>query len=184
MWSGEMDDYSLILVGILPEPRDLDIARLFGWYRIPLRRAPKVVDVDYLAFYQPASFGEENRWRIQYLAPVRGHELVTRAELFRQEPDHPRAHEEYYKVQLGSLELLPRPILADQWRRLTFLYTIGSYLQRAETLNDLVVHSEEREQLWKSLRERGMNSAGYSAGQTEEMELDALTLEMLGSLFD
>jgi hypothetical protein len=179
-----MDDYSLILVGILPEPRDLDIARMFGWYRIPLRRAPKVVDVDYLAFYQPASFGEDHRWRIQYTAPVKGHELVTRAELFHQEADHPRAHEEYYKVQLGPLEMLPRPIMADQWRRLTFLYTIGSYLQRAATLNDLVVHSEEREQLWKSLRERGLQGTSYAADRTDGMELDALTLEMLGSLFD
>ena len=35
-----------------------EIARLLGWYRIPLRTAPKVVAVDYLAFYQPSAFGE------------------------------------------------------------------------------------------------------------------------------
>jgi hypothetical protein len=45
----------LILVCVLPTPRDLEIARLLGWYRIPLRTAPKVVAVDYLAFYQPAA---------------------------------------------------------------------------------------------------------------------------------
>ncbi|NJN44676.1 MAG: hypothetical protein HC806_08140 [Anaerolineae bacterium] len=44
---------SLLLVAIIPSPRDLEIARVLGWYRIPLRRAPKVVAVDYLAFYQP-----------------------------------------------------------------------------------------------------------------------------------
>ena len=49
---------SLVLVCLLPTPRDLEIARLLGWYRIPLRSAPKVVAVDALAFYQPASFGE------------------------------------------------------------------------------------------------------------------------------
>ena len=42
----------LILVCLLPTPRDLEIARLLGWYRIPLRSAPKVVALDYLAFYQ------------------------------------------------------------------------------------------------------------------------------------
>jgi hypothetical protein len=43
---------SLILVAVLNNPRDLEIARLLGWYRIPLRSAPKVIAVDYLAFYQ------------------------------------------------------------------------------------------------------------------------------------
>ncbi|MCX6066007.1 MAG: hypothetical protein NT121_09660 [Chloroflexi bacterium] len=43
---------SLILVCLIPTPRDLEIARLLGWYRIPFRSAPKVVAVDYLAFYQ------------------------------------------------------------------------------------------------------------------------------------
>ena len=67
-------DNALILIGVMPHPRDLDIARLLGWYRIPFRTAPKVVDVDYVAFYQPASFGEEQRWQIRHYAPVRGHE--------------------------------------------------------------------------------------------------------------
>jgi hypothetical protein len=118
---------ALILVAILNNPRDLEIARLLGWYRIPLRSSPKVVAVDYLAFYQTGAFSEE-KWRIQYIAPVRGHELVTRAELLRDEPDHPRAHQEYYKIQLGSLITLSRPILAEKWRRITFFYTTGEYL--------------------------------------------------------
>jgi len=52
-----VSETSLILVCLLPSPRDLEIARLLGWYRIPLRTAPKVVAVDYLAFYQPSAFG-------------------------------------------------------------------------------------------------------------------------------
>src|SRR5574338_60072 len=99
----------LVLVCLVPSPRDLEIARLLGWYRIPLRTAPKVVAVDYLAFYQPASFGER-AGQIEFGAQVRGHELTTRAELLRDEPDHPRAREEYFKLQLGPLEKLPRPV--------------------------------------------------------------------------
>jgi len=144
----------LILVAVLPQPRDLEIARVLGWYRIPLASAPKVIAVDWLVFYQPASFGEEHRWRIEYTARVMGHELVTRAELFREERDHPRAHEEYYKIQLGTVNRLPRPILARRWKRLTFLYTTGERLLSAETLHDLVVSGEERRLLWRSLRER------------------------------
>src|SRR3989304_7494175 len=104
----------LILVCLLPTPRDMEIARLLGWYRIPLKSAPKVVAVDYLAFSQTAGFGEQERWRINFIAPVRGHELTTRAELIRDEPDHPRAGEEYYKIQLGPLQPRPHPLPAVQ----------------------------------------------------------------------
>jgi hypothetical protein len=155
-----LDPTALVLVCLLPTPRDLEIARLLGWYRIPLRTAPRVVAVDYLAFYQPASFGAR-RGRVEYLAPVRGHELTTRAELLREEAQHARAREEYYKLQLGTLEKLQRPVLAGRWKRLSFLYTTGEYLLRARTLNDLVVAGQERQTLWRSLRERALGSQLY-----------------------
>ncbi len=41
---------ALMLVAVMPSPRDLEIARVLGWYRIPLRFAPKIIQVDYLAF--------------------------------------------------------------------------------------------------------------------------------------
>ena len=151
---------SLVLVCLTPEPRDMEIARLLGWYRIPLRTAPKVVFVDYLAFYQPGSFGDRGG-EIECVAPVHGHELTTRAELLRDEPDHPRAREEYYKIQIGALERLPNPITADKWKRLTFLYTTGEYLLNAHTVSDLVLQTEERALLWHSLRERAEKQADY-----------------------
>jgi hypothetical protein len=151
---------SLVLVCVLPSPRDLEIVRLLGWYRIPFRSAPKVIAVDYLAFYQPGSFGQQGG-RIEWTAPVCGHELTTRGELLRDEADHPRAGEEYYKIQLGPLERLAQPILAEKWRRLTFLYTTGEYLLKAKTLNELVVQSDERQLLWRSLLERAEQSQQY-----------------------
>lgn len=153
---------SLILVCLLPTPRDLEIARLLGWYRIPFRTAPKVVAVDYLAFYQPAAFAERGG-SIEYVAPVKGHELTTRGELLKDEADHPRAREEYFKIQLGALEKLKEPIRADKWKRLTFLYTTGEYLLNAKLLNDLVVQNEERGILWRNLRERAENEQSYKA---------------------
>jgi hypothetical protein len=155
-----ISETDLVLVCLMPAPRDMEIARLLGWYRIPLRSAPKVVAVDYLAFYQPGSFAERGG-KIEFVAPVRGHELATRAELLRDEADHPRANEEYFKVQIGPLERLSRPIIAEKWRRLTFLYTTGEYLLKANTLNELVVESDERTMLWQSLRERAENSQLY-----------------------
>lgn len=177
---------SLGLVAIMPSPKDMEIARLLGWYRIPLRTAPKVVDVDFLAFYQTDAFGEDHRWRIEYFAPVRGHELTTRAQLFRDERDHPRANEEYYKIQLGSLKRLKKAILADRWKRVTFLYTTGELFQKAVLINDLVVGSDDRKILWRSLRERASRSEYYNAEEfTEEsLELDPGLLRFIGTLGD
>lgn len=173
---------ALILVVVVTNPRDLEIARVLGWYRIPLKSAPKVVAVDYLAFYQTAGFGEQERWRINFIAPVRGHELTTRAELIRDEPDHPRAGEEYYKIQLGPLQVLSHPVQADQWRRITFLYTTGELLHQARIVKDLVVRNEERALLWQSLRERAMRNGDYGATELPEdqFQLDPLVLAMLG----
>ena len=144
----------LILVAVVKARRDLEIARLLGWYRIPVQTAPKVLRVDWLAFYQTAAFGEE-KWRVQHIAPVRGYELATRAELLREEPEHPRAREPYFKLQIGALEQLPRPIPSSRWRRFTFLYTTGERLLAARDLTDLTLLSAAtRESLWRLLRER------------------------------
>lgn len=169
---------SLVLVAVMTNPRDLEIARLFGWYRIPLRTAPKVVEVDHLAFYQTGAF-KEARWRIQYIAPVRGHELTTRVDLLRNDPDHPHAKEEYYKIQIGPLEDLPQPILAGKWRRVTFFYTTGEYLLKAKTINELVIRSEERQILWKALRERLMQRQTYKVDEFSEVELDDEVISLL-----
>lgn len=171
---------ALVLVAILPTPRDLEIARLLGWYRIPLRSAPKVVAVDFLAFYQTAAFGDSDRWQINWFAAVRGHELTTRRDLFREEPDHPHAAEEYYKIQIGPLQGLERPLLAGRWKRITFLYTTGAHFQAGETINDLVVRSEEREVLWRSLRERALSSGQYQASELPEFAIDPAILALLG----
>ena len=174
--------YALILVGVIPAPRDLEITRLLGWYRIPYRFAPKVVQVDYLAFYQPSSFEKGHDGRIEYFAEVRGIELTTRAELIKEEPDHPRAHEEYYKIQVGPLIRLQNPILADKWKRITFLYTTGDLFTQAKIINDLVVKTEERRILWHSLREKASQSQEYHQEILPDFEFDPKILMMLGDL--
>jgi hypothetical protein len=176
----------LILVAFMPTPRDLEIARVLGWYRIPLRTAPKVIAVDYLAFYQPASF-EERKWRIEYVARVRGHELVRRLALIQDEPDHPSANEEYFKIQLGPLISLPQPIRAERWKRITFLYTTGEYLLQAETVNDLVVRTDERKLLWRALRERASQDLAYEVPEVDlsaELLAKLLGIKQLGVTYD
>jgi len=169
----------LILVCLLPSIRDMEIARLLGWYRIPLRSAPKVVAVDYLAFYQPAAFGERGG-QIEFIAQVKGHELTTRGELLKDEIDHAHAKEEYYKIQIGGLEKLKEPIKTDKWKRLTFLYSTGEYLLNAKIINDLVVQSEEREILWRSLRERAENEQLYKVDLPDGVIPAEVLMALLG----
>ncbi len=182
--NSQLSTEMLGMVCIMPSPRDLEIARLLGWYRIPLRTAPKVVDVDFLAFYQPESFGESHCWRIEFFCMVLGHELTTRSELLRSQPEHPRAQEEYYKISIGPLIPLDKPIQADHWKRITFLYTTGELFQKAARLRDLVVKSDERQLLWQSLRERAIRSNSYLASKLPEddFELDPSILALLTGL--
>lgn len=173
-----VDPTALILVSVMNKPRDLEIARLLGWYRIPLRSAPKVIYVDYLAFYQTSAFQQEKQ-RIQYLAPVLGNELVKRIDLLQDEPNHPQANQEYYKIQLGPVQKIPQPILAEEWRRITFFYTTGEYLNNASTIKDLIIPSDEREILWKALHDRAMQGQQYYAPALPEIDLDPEVLALL-----
>lgn len=172
-------DVDLVLVAILPDPKDLELARLLGWYRIPLKSAPKVISVDYLAFYQTAAFDEPNRWQIKFIAPVKGHELTTRGQLFRDQQEHPRANEEYFKIQIGDLVPLNNPIQADSWRRITFLYTTGQLLKNASSVRDLVVEGEERNILWKSLKERAQKNEEYHQQENDEYKFEIDFLKIL-----
>jgi len=175
----ELPPTSLILVAVTNNPRDMEIARLLGWYRIPLRSAPKVVAVDYLAFYQTAAYGE-GRWRIETIAQVKGHELTTRAELLQDESDHPRAHHEYYKIQIGPLISLPQPILAEGWRRITFFYTTGEYLSTAHTLQDLILEEDDRRPVWQALRERASQAQRYDVDIPDVDINEAVLAALLG----
>ena len=177
-----LPDQSLILVAVMPSPRDMEIARVLGWYRIPYRFAPKIVYVDYLAFYQPAAFGLGHQHCIEVIAPVRGVELTTRREIFRDEPHHPRADEEYFKIQIGSLMALSQPIQAGKWKRITFLYTTGERLISARIINELVVQDEERKVIWRSLRERQAQFSVKNFSPVELDDLDAQILAMLSGL--
>jgi hypothetical protein len=176
-------DSALMLVGVMPAKKDFEIARLLGWYRIPLRMAPKIVDVDYIAFYQTGVFGEGERWQITRFAVVKGVELTTRRELMRDEPDHPRADEEYYKIQLGPLQTRSAPIKAEKWKRITFLYTTGDLFNQARIINDLVVRSDDRQVLWRALRERAGKTTQYSSTDEKSFLEDPAMLEFFGPLF-
>jgi len=66
---------------------------------------------------------------------------------------------------------------------LTFLYTTGEYLLSAKIINDLVVHNEERQVLWRSLRER-RDYNFPELKQDYEYELDSSVLATLLGIGD
>jgi hypothetical protein len=149
-----LPENALILVAVMPSPKDMEFARVLGWYRIPLRMAPKIIDVDYLVFYQTGKFPQGHRSIIETYAEVKGFELTTRAELIRNEPEHPKSGEEYYKIYLGRMGNIHPPVVTENWKRITFFYSIGQLVNNARIVNDLVVGSDDREILWKTIREK------------------------------
>lgn len=131
-----------VLVAYLPKPSDFALLQQEGWYRIPQENAPKGVFAEYYAFYFGRHFGPE-KWSIRYYAPQVGRELVTRRTLFPHEPDHPKADDTYFKIQLGPLQQLERPIISLHWRRITFIHTTGDRFMDATEINDLFVEGGE-----------------------------------------
>lgn len=130
-----------VLVAYLPTPADLRLIEEKGWYRIPLTAVPKGLYAEYFAFYLGSAFGSQ-KWAIHSYARRLGHELASRRSLIPAEPDHPRADALYYKVQLGPLQPLTRPIVSLRWRRVTFLHTTWDRLVTAVEINDLFLEGE------------------------------------------
>ncbi len=142
-----------VLVAIMNNRRDFETARDEGWYRIPQRHAPSsTTEAAALAFYFTRAFGDE-KWSIRWYVPVRGHELVRRRDLFPDAPDHPRAEEAYYKLQLGPMMRLELPIYSLRWRRITFIETTWDRFTAAEEINDL--YASGADGLFVTLKDEG-----------------------------
>jgi hypothetical protein len=153
-----VDADDVVLVALLNQPRDLEIVRAEHWYRIPAKRAPAhLTQTRYVAFYLTKSFGKI-KWTIREYAPIRGHELVRRRDLFPDAADHPRANDAYYKLQLGSLIELARPIVSRSGRRILFIWTTGDKFSRAVEINDLLGKSAADDALWDALKESGIRA--------------------------
>ncbi len=160
-------DEPRVLVAVMNNLRDFLIARDDGWYRIPHERGPSQVGADFLAFYQTKAFGEE-RWMVKYYAPVRRYRIVSRGVLLPEESDHPRADQLYYKLEIGPLEVLERPIPSRRLRRITFIPTTLDRLLSAQEINDLWLGDAVEERLWHAFKENGISAERYYAADEED----------------
>jgi hypothetical protein len=145
-----------VLVAVMNRLQDFEIARDQGWYRVPETKAPRGVFFEYVAFYFTAAFSEL-KYAVHYYARRLGHELVIRRDLLPHEPNHPRAADPYYKLQLGPLQKREPPIVSLRWRRISFIHTTWDRFQAAKEINDLFVEGDEFvDRLYHALRDAGM----------------------------
>jgi hypothetical protein len=145
-----------VLVAIMNCQDDFAVARDEGWYRVPKKHAPaSTTEAVILAFYLTKAFGDQ-KWSIPCYAPIRGHELVRRRDLFPEQGDHPRAEELYYKLQLGPLKELEEPIPSLRWRRVTFIESTWDRFIAADEINDL--YASGADGLYVTLKEENLHA--------------------------
>lgn len=147
-----MGQDNLMLIAIMNNGRDLSIAKTKHWYRIPFKNAPKrLEEISFIAFYQTKAFGGQ-KWSINYWSEVKVCRIVKRSELLPHESDHPRADDQYYKIEMGELKQLPKPIISKRGRRLVFTITTLEKFRKAEEINDLFNESPLEDKLWDELK--------------------------------
>jgi very-short-patch-repair endonuclease len=153
-----MDSSNLMLIAIMNNGRDLHIARIQHWYRIPVKSAPKRLrEMNYIAFYQTKAFGDQ-KWSISYWAEIREIRTVKRLELLPLEDDHPKANERYYKVDIGDLKQLADPIASKRGRRIVFIPTTVEKFRAAKEVNDLFHESPLEDKLWYEFKKSGIDA--------------------------
>ena len=130
---------SQVMVGILRGPAHLEVVQRFRFYHVPVSAiAAARTAVAYAAFYEGAAQFGRDTGMIRFYAPVLGVSRVRRAELpgltwpGRGGPNTP-----YYRLDLGPIQTLPRPITNPDRLRIAFRFPPVDRLHQAETLTDL-----------------------------------------------
>ena len=136
-----MEPDDRVLIAYVPTPADFQRIQQQGWYRIPVRHAPKGIHAEWIGFYFGRKFASK-KYAVHHYCENLGHELLPRNALIPDEPNHPRANDLYFKIMLGDLQTMPQPIASLRWRRVLFIHTTGDRFMDAVELNDLLVDGE------------------------------------------
>ena len=150
-----------VLVALLARPLDLTYARERHWYRIPVESVEKFLKrrwpPKWLALYQTRAFGAE-AYAVNYYAHVENISIVTRRELFPDEPNDKKAEQHYYKLALGELQRWTPPILSRRLRRIVFIPTTMEKFMNAVEINDLYDESPLEDKLWAAMKRLGIHA--------------------------
>jgi len=121
-----------------------------------VKHVPRRLGAEILAFYQTQALGDE-RWSVNYYAPIRRIHLAQRQSLLPKEADHPRAQDWYYRIEIGPLQRLSHPIPSQRLRRITFISTTLARLLSAAEINDLWLGTEQEERLWEAFKQNDIS---------------------------
>ncbi len=158
-----------VLVGVINTRRDLNFAQNERWYRIPQARMPNGVHVEYIAFFLSGAVFKEKSGGIHYFAQKRGVELAYRRQLVTQQPDHPRANDVYYKLQLGELREKSPPVLNPTHRTIAFVYSTWDRFVHARTIADLYSPADYYvDRIYHALRNRHVSATRVWDAQKRE----------------
>jgi very-short-patch-repair endonuclease len=144
-----------VLVAVMNNKHDFDLARDDHWYRIPKDSAEKWCarcwPPRWLAFYQTKVFGRESH-SVTYYAEVQDVRPVLRWQLFPDQLRDGKNEKLYYQLLLGPLQQLPDPILSRRFRRIVFIPTTWEKFRSAVEINDLFDGSPLEDRLWAEFR--------------------------------
>ncbi len=140
-----------VLVAVINQQSDFEIVSEQHWYRIPTDVARGQWRPEWLALYQTAEFDRGGK-AINYYAHVEDIHVVSRQDLFRGQPADDKSWRSYYKLQLGPLIPLERPIPLARPRPITFIPSTLDKLMTATQINDLWHVSPLEDRLWQELK--------------------------------
>ncbi|KKU98882.1 MAG: hypothetical protein UY32_C0012G0011 [Candidatus Jorgensenbacteria bacterium GW2011_GWC1_48_8] len=145
-----------VLVSVLKSRSDRRILFCERWYRIPLAFLPKR-KFKYVAFYQPAVFGRHGK-RIEYYARVSRRKVYKRIKLLPEGIGHPRAKDDYLKLEFKELKKLPRPVRNIVPRRVSFGFTTLKNLLSSRNILELYDIMPTEEIIGRCLRRWGIKA--------------------------
>ena len=144
-----------VLVAIMNNPGDFEIARSRNWYRIPVASANRMLNhvwpPEWLAFYHTKVF-DDHAFSIRYYAKIKDITQARRAELFPEVPHLDNADKLYFKLELEPLIKLKKPIFSRKQRRILFIPTTMQKFKSALEINDLFSGSHLEDKLWAVLK--------------------------------
>lgn len=144
-----------VLVAIMNEELDFNIARDHHWYRIPVISVEKWLTKcwppKWLAFYQTKAF-DKKAHSVYYYTKIREIRKAYRWQILPDRPEPKKRNKLYYQLFFEPLKELSKPIYSRRWRRIIFIPTTKQKLMNASEINDLYDGSSLEDKLWAELK--------------------------------
>ena len=146
-----------LLVGIVNRIGDYNIIHNQFWYRIPVDKADKMLKdrwpPRWIAFHYTSRI-KKNPQMILHYGKVSSIEVRSRKELFPNEKTNYKTRRNYYKISIGEVFTLPKPILSRRFRKIVFIQTTYKKFINAIEVNDLFDGSRLEDRLWAEMKRK------------------------------